>query len=131
MTTLSRRILAKVSRERRVPVADILRKCRKPKVYFARVDAAKRLDAAGYHVAKIARILRHDHTAISYYLGNIEKKRPPPEPPWIKRPRWRAPRVQHLEWLMPPRRARQRYYLRPYAGADFREYRWIERPRAS
>jgi hypothetical protein len=128
MTPRVREIIKTVASERGVPVLSIVSHCRIGKVYRARMEVAKRLDACGYGSSQIGRLLHHDHTTILFYLGRIQK-RPAQE-------KWRAPRVRHLNCFChrcyfpvapPPKPAKPRkLYLTPYAGADD-DYVWKER----
>lgn len=125
MTPQARRIIHEVAAERGVTPAQIVSRCRRQKVFRARVEVARRLDARGYSTTQIGAALGHDHTTIVYYLGRAKKK-PTPEPP----PRWRKPRIAHLSRckrlpVPEPPKPRKRYLV-PYAGAYMPEYEWRE-----
>lgn len=125
----ARKIIEEVAARRGVDPTEIVMKCRSQRVFRARVEIARQLDAGGYNTMKISAILGQERTTIIYYLGRA-KKRPSPEPPGLDRRRWRKPRVKHLEWITPqqqPKTTRLRLYLVPYAGADWTDYRWKER----
>ena len=121
MPQAARDIIMEIAELRGVDPHLIVSRCRKNKVFRARVEVAKRLDARGYSSPRIGQILNHDHTTIVFYLGRGKKK--------PSRPIWRAPRVRHVRFIKaPPPPKPIRCYLKPYAGADMTEYQWMERP---
>lgn len=121
MTPETRAILDEVAKLYGIDPAILLIKCRTRKVFQARREVAKRLDARGYSAASIGRILKHDHTTILYYLGRYDRQ---PTPGL----RWRAPKVRVLYVIKKPRPPKPRKrYLIPYAGADPRDYIFTER----
>lgn len=125
VTPLTHKIIQDVAAEWGVNPALIAAKSRRKRVVCARVDAVKRMKAHGCTAYHIGKQLGYDHTTILYYLGNLKRHKPP-------LPEWRAPQVRHLCWIkqrkIPRGPASAGRYLIPYAGADWRQYRWIERP---
>lgn len=121
----SQRIIQEVARERGVDPSQLTRPCRIKKVFRARAEVARRLDALGYSTPRIGAVLGHDHTTIFYYLGR-GKRKPTPEPA----PRWRKPHIAFLSRCkplpMPEPSKPKRRYLVPYAGAYMPEYEWKE-----
>lgn len=126
MTTVAaRQIIAEVAARRGVDPRDILRACRKPKVFRARIEVAERLRARGYSSPQIGRCLNKDHTTVLYYLGLLSRKVSDEQ-----KPRWRKPHIRHLariKMLPPPQPEERQLYLLPYAGAYMKEYHWKER----
>jgi hypothetical protein len=114
-------IIKEIAALRGVDPRDITRPCRRKKVFRARIEVAKLLDARGYSTTRIGHILRHDHTTIVFYLGRGKKQ------PSV--PVWRKPKIRTLRVIVPPKPAPQvrQLYLKPYAGADMREYCWQRR----
>ena len=124
MTPFAYQVIQDVAAEWGVNAALIAGKCRRSRVVCARIDAVKRMKAAGYSATKIGKQLGQDHTTVLFYLGR-RKGRKPPEP------KWKAPQVRHQRWIKPrkePQAPLRSRYLIPYAGADWTEYRWKERP---
>lgn len=120
MTPQAREIIRNIAMLHGVDAALILSACRKQKVFRARMAVAKQLYARGYSTSRIGAILNKDHTAIVFYLGRAKKK---PSPL-----RWRKPRIRTLLVVKKkPPKEQQHRYLKPYAGADFTEYKWQER----
>ena len=138
MTPYARTVIKQVAASRGIDPRDIIRPNRTKKVFRARIEVAKLLDARGYSTPRIGAILKHDHTTIVFYLGRGKKRPGPEKPPKIKaakipaRPRWHKPRIQHLKCKGCFRcktvgeRMHHRGYLKPYAGADMTEYQWKE-----
>lgn len=125
MTPQARDIVREVAAQYGVDEARILGKCRKEKVFRARIEIAKRLDARGYSTPRIGAILNKDHTTILFYLGRISGQKPTPP----KKPKWRKPHVRHLYFVRPrPLPEKRKFYLIPYVGAYMPEYEWKERP---
>lgn len=123
MPPQARTIIEMVATERGVDPHKIVSPCRVKKIYRARIEVARRLDARGYSTTRIGAILNHDHTTIVFYLGRGKKK--------PARPIWRTPMVKHVRFIKPrkpPHPKQIRFYLQPYAGADMTEYHWQERP---
>jgi hypothetical protein len=125
MTPFAYQVIQDVAAEWGVDPALIAGKCRIKRIVCARVDAVKRMRARGYTTPLIGRQVSLDHTTILYYLGRSKNKKPP-------MPEWRAPKVRNLYWITPQKIVRappkMTRYLVPYAGADWTEYRWKERP---
>jgi len=120
MTPQARAIIFEIAERRRVDPAKIIGGCRSEKVFRARIEVARALDARGYSTSRIGAILRKDHSTIVFYLGR-GKKQP-------TKPTWRAPRVRHVCFLKPkPPPAKRKFYLVPYAGAYWPEYDWKQR----
>jgi hypothetical protein len=119
MPPRARAIINEIASTRGIDPKLIMGRCRKKKVFRARVEVAERLAAIGYSTPRIGRILNHDHSTIVFYLGRGKKK--------PSTPVWRAPKVRTLLVIKPeaPPKPRKRY-LKPYAGADWREYQWKE-----
>ena len=61
-------IIASVSRFHGVTMAQLSGLSRAPEIVAARADAAQRLKIAGFHAARIGRILKRDPSVISDYL---------------------------------------------------------------
>lgn len=122
-----REIIETVAARAGVPVSLVLGKTRHLAAVYLRIEIAKQLSALGFSTPQIGKWLNKDHTSVLYYLGRGQKK--------VNPPRWRAPRIRHLNcqchpWSRPdvPRRKPLKAYLIPYAGAD-RHYVWKERRR--
>lgn len=124
MTPQARAIIKEIAELRGIDPLLIVGRCRKVKVFRARVEVAKRLRARGYSSPRIGEMLNKDHSTVLYYLGHGDYK--------ATLPRWHAPKVRHLRWLAPtrPTPSRCRRYLIPYVGADS-SYVWKERPHAA
>lgn len=126
MTPFVRDIVCEAATRHMVSLKLLLSPCRSQKLLFIRIEIAKTLRVHGYSMSKIGRALRRDHTTVIYYLGNGSRK-----PALLQR--WHRPRVRHLYWIKPepvPKLPKTpKFYLVPYAGADFKKYVWIERPR--
>ncbi len=122
MPPQARAIIEMVATDAGIDPRLIVTRCRKKKIFHARVEVARRLAERGYSTPRIGRILNHDHSTIVFYLGRGKKK--------PSRPVWKAPTVRHVRFIKPPKppRAKLKFYLKPYAGADWREYQWKERP---
>ena len=106
-------IIMDFAERRGVAVSDLAGRCRKKKVFRARMEVAKALDACGYSSLQIGRFLNHDHTTIVYYLGRGKKK--------ASQPKWRAPKVRHVRFIRIPRPDAPPKSPRRYAGFDVRE----------
>lgn len=127
MTPQAREIIMEVARRRGVDPEMIASKCRRSKIFYARIEVAKRLDERGYSTSRIGAVLGHDHTTVVYYLGRAQKRpKPEPEPKPGRKRKWRPPVVRHVRWLA-TRPSNPGLYLVPYAGADMSRYVW--RPR--
>ncbi|RZN30469.1 helix-turn-helix domain-containing protein [Bradyrhizobium sp. Leo121] len=136
MNSTVRAIIESVATEFTVPVERITEKCRSPRVVRARIEAVRRIKASGkYSTHQIAAMLNHDHTTILFYLGRLSCKSP------NARLTWRRPKIRHLGHRgckhcyvpvkprqKPVKKVKRRLYLIPYAGADFSQYRFKERP---
>jgi len=125
MTPLAHQIIQDVAAAWGVNPELVAGKCRRKRLVCARIDAVKRMKAAGYSPTKIGRQLGQDHTTILFYLGRKKGRKPPA-------PEWKTPQVRHVRWINAPgglrAPAKVERYLIPYAGADWTEYRWKERP---
>jgi hypothetical protein len=125
MTPFAQQVIQDVAAKWGINPELIAGKCRRKRVVCARIDAAKRMKAAGYTATKIGKQLGCDHTTVLFYLGRRKGRKPP-------QPDWHAPEVRHVRWLKVPGGLRApdkvERYLVPYAGADWTEYRWKERP---
>ena len=125
MTPLAHKVIQDVAAEWGINAELLTAKCRRPRIVWARVDVVKRLHAQGYTTYMIGKQLSCDHSTVLYYLGRYTKKKP-------TTPKWSAPTVRHLRWIKVGKKPREpekiTRYLIPYAGADFTEYRWKERP---
>lgn len=118
-----RALVEEVCADRGVDPLKIVGRCRVQKVFRARTEIARRLNASGYSTVRIGMILNCDHSTIVFYLGRGKKK--------PSTPIWRAPVVKHVRFIKqrkPPRPKQIKFYLQPYAGADMTEYHWQERP---
>ena len=125
MSPQARAIVKEVSARWRVNPKLVASQCRLKRVFYARVEAARLLDARGYSSTRIGAALGQDHTTIIYYLGRAKRK-PKPLPDW--RPQWKAPRIRMpASWQPKAQRNPMKAYLVPYAGADMTEYTWRER----
>ena len=120
MPQAARDIIMKIAELRGADPRLIVGKCRKKKIFRARIEVTKRLADRGYSSTRIGKILNHDHTTIVFYLGRGKKK------PSL--PIWRTPKVRHVRFVKPPPPPKPiRFYLKPYAGADMTEYQWKDR----
>lgn len=119
MNEVAREIIYTLAWKRGLDPADILGRSRKMKLLKVRIEIAKLLDARGYSSPQIGAILDRDHTTVIYYLGRGKR--------CAAKPRWKAPKVRHLSWERVPPVERRRFYLVPYAGADWTNYEWKER----
>lgn len=128
MMSQTRQLIQEVAARRGVDPRKVAGKCRSQRVFYARIEVAKHLDARGYTTSMIGAVLGHDHTTIVYYLGRGKRK---PKPEVDPRPAWHRPRIRHLGWFVKLRRPRRprnlKRYLVPYAGADMTDYQWKER----
>ena len=121
MTPQARAIIREIAALRGVDPYKIIGHSRKEKLFRARIEVARALDARGYSTPQIGMILGKDHSTIVFYLGRGQKK--------PSKQRWRAPKVRHVRFLKPkPPPAKRKFYLVPYAGAYCPEYDWKERP---
>ena len=121
MTPQARAVIREIAALRGIDPGRIIGYSRKEKIFRARIEVARALDARGYSTPRIGAILNKDHSTIVFYLGRGKKK--------PTKPRWRTPKVRHVCFLKPkPPPAKRKFYLVPYAGAYWPEYDWKERP---
>ena len=121
MTPQARAIIREIAALRHVDPYKIIGQSRSEKVFRARIEVTRALDARGYSTQRIGAMLNKDHSTIVFYLGRGKKK--------PSKPIWRTPKVRHLCFVKPkPLPEKRRYYLVPYAGAYWPEYDWKERP---
>lgn len=107
-----------------IDVARIFNRSRNKRVVWARRDIALHLFPLGASTVFLANFLNVDSSTVSYYLGHHGSR-------GIAKIKWRAPQIRDetpAELRKPERPSRSRQYLIPYAGADWSEYEWKERP---
>lgn len=70
-------VMRDVAQAHGTTVAELRSRHKPARLVRARIDAARRLTDLGYTRTLVGRIMRRDHTTISWYLGACPNKRQP------------------------------------------------------